>query len=387
MIGYFKNKWIKVLMVPLILFSTLIFTSTVEAKGATAPTNTAPVISQGDVYSLTINENTSGTVNLKATDANKDVLSWNSDLITSNGGTVTIGNLTNVRGTSSVTVTYAPKSGYTGADQFSVTVSDRKATDSIIIKVTINKGTISYVALGDSIASGTIYSGKVITSYTTYFHEYLKTQYPLATVTKSSLATDGDRTNELYGKLGLNSQTSQDNALISAVTNADIITLSIGGNNLMQAAKDSSSIGGYNFNFINTAIADQGLLDFQNQWVPIISKIKSLNPNVQLIVTTTYNPYNETDASLHNTVDSYLFRVNSTGVNDYIINNSGSLGYSVANVYQYFDANYKNNMGAVTYFYPNPNDIWGNLTRNPHPNDEGQRIITNLCKGVFVANS
>lgn len=244
--------------------------------------------------------------------------------------------------------------------------------------------TISYVALGDSIATGTVYPGKTITTYVSYFYQFLQEQNSGAEVTLKNLATDGARTNELYSRLGLDSSPC-DSGLVSAVENADIITISIGGNNLMQAAKDSSALGGYNFNNIDTTAVESGVSDFNAQWKPIINEIKRLNPDVQIIVITIYNPYNESDVSLHNTVDSYLFRADGTGINDVIRNNTG-LGYYVADVYEAFNQNYSNNMGAITYFYPSPFDIWGTLTRNPHPNESGQNIITGLHENVYLTN-
>jgi hypothetical protein len=103
----------------------------------------------------------------------------------------------------------------------------------------------------------------------------------------------------LYSKLGLGS-TAMDTAYESAINNASIITISIGGNNLMQAAKDSSSYSGYNFNYINDSVAQVGVKDFNDQWMPIINKIKALNSAAKIIVTTVYNPCNATDTALHN---------------------------------------------------------------------------------------
>lgn len=360
------------------LFTLSMFTSVVEAKGTTGgtTTNKPPVISnQGDSTSITVNENTTATITLSATDPNKDALTWSISK-PATIGTASIGKVSGSRGTSQATVTYTPKAGLTGSDSFTVQVADTKgATDSIIIYVTINPivtKTINYVALGDSIATGTIYSGNKITSYVTYFYQYLQTQNSSAQVNLKNLATDGDRTNELLSKLGLTTYTD-------AIKSANIITISIGGNNLMQAAKDSSALGGYNFNKIDAAVAEQGVKDFNAQWKPIIEKIKSINSTAQIIVTTVYNPYNEADA-LHNTVDSYLFRTDMTGINDVINGNSGS-GYAIADVFTAFNQ-YSNNMGAITYFYPD--DFWGTLTRNPHPNAAGQNIITELHKTAYI---
>lgn len=245
------------------------------------------------------------------------------------------------------------------------------------------KTTIRYVSLGDSIATGTIYPGKVITTYVTYFHQFLRKQNPNVKVTLTKLAVDGDRTNELYKRLGAGTIGTGDAKLIAAVREADIITLCIGGNNLMQAAKNNSALVGYNFNNINTAVAEQGLHDFQSQWVPIIKKIKNLNPKVKLIVTTTYNPYNETDTKLHNIAESFLTRMDGSGLNNLILNNASKLGYSVANVYRAFEDNYRNNKGEITYFYPT--NFLGAFTRNPHPNNKGQTILTELFKQTYIS--
>jgi lysophospholipase L1-like esterase len=267
----------------------------------------------------------------------------------------------------------------------SVTVKDENLSSTAYSSwILIPSKAINYVSLGDSIATGSIYTGKVISSYVTYFYQYLQTQNPTAQVNVQKLATNGYRTNDIYVKLGLAEGTIMDAVYENAIKGASIITISLGGNNLMQAAKDSSSYSGYNFNVVNDAIAQQGVKDFNDQWAPIINKIRELNSNAQIIVTTVYNPFNElSDSTLHNQIDSYLFRLDGTGVND-VITSSSNMGYSVADVYKAFNDSYSNNMGVVTYFYPSSWDIAGILTRNPHPNVAGQDIITRLHKEVYI---
>jgi len=344
MFRWLNNKRIMLFSIIITLISIFIFVPTAEAKPQTGTANTPPVITLGETSTMAVNENTKGTINLTATDSNNDAMTWKISTQPANGS-VLIGQPTTGTGISTVAVSYTPKLNITGSDRFVVAVSDgKRGTDNITINVTISPvqtAGISYVALGDSIATGTVYPGKVITSYVTYFYNYLKIANPQTTLT--SFAADGDRTNELYTKL------YGDTGLISAVGKANVITISIGGNNLMQATKDSSSLGGYNFNKIDMAVADQGLKDFQNQWVPIIKRIRELNSGAKIIVNTLYNPYNESDSYLHNTADSYLFK-SGAGLNDIIISNAQTWGYSVADVYKYFDDNYKNNMGAVTFF-------------------------------------
>ena len=241
-----------------------------------------------------------------------------------------------------------------------------------------NSGTIDYVALGDSIATGTIHSFLTITPYPTYFYDYLKSANPNQRVTFKNLSYDGDRTNELLAKLNTNK------TIISAVKGAEVLTLSIGGNNLMQAAKNNSLIG-YDFFNVNETIAEQGLTDFSSQWPQIISRIKELNPNAKLIVTNSYNPYNQLDANgdrnayMHNLVNDYLYRTGN-GINTVIDAYSfdGSR-YKIADVYHsYYAYSISNNMGSIDYLYP------ASFTRNPHPRASGQSMILELIKQAYI---
>jgi len=249
--------------------------------------------------------------------------------------------------------------------------------------------TISYVALGDSVATGTVTGWSSIISYVTYFHQYLKNYYGSGTnVTLQNLAKDGRQTGGLLESLETDSTT------INAVTNADIITISIGGNNLMQAAE----IPG--FTNIDWVLADKGVYDFNNHWEKIISKIRELNTKgAKIIVTTVYNPYNvspprgyEKDIGLHGKTESRLsgegleyYDANGVlhvvdGINKVILSNT-NLGYAVADVHTAYSTYQPSSMGKITYFYPS---LWGYLFRNPHPKAAGQEIITNLHRDAFL---
>ncbi len=345
-------------------------TITVNVKVNSASVNHAPVLS---VSSITLNTDQNKPVStaISASDADNDGLSWSVSSSPANGSAVV-----NPPSGTSATITYTPAANFTGTDGFNVSVSDGKggtasAAVTVQVKETVVPSTLRYVALGDSIATGTIYSGKTITTYVTYFHQYLKSFGN--DVTLQNFSTDGDRTNELLSKILNNTS-----GIADAISSADVITISIGGNNLMQAAKDSSALGGYNFNKINMAVAQQGAADFAAQFPQIIDKINELNPDAKVIVMSIFNPYNESDQALHNTCDSFL---SGGGINDIIYNNAGTK-YKVADVYSSFDPYAKaNNMKAVTYFYAS--DFWGKLTRNPHPNAAGQNIITQLHQSAY----
>lgn len=357
------------------LLCTLLTTLTIPVYAAPKPKpNKPPVIAQGDV--ITINTTTG---KLTASDPEKSAMIWNASAPI-DGGQVTISKPTVSKGTSTITYAYNQGANVDGTDSFVITVTDSNgAKDSITINISIKPVVIEdeyldYVALGDSIATGTVYPGKSITSFVSYFKNFLITENSQKTVRTYNLANDGDRTNELYAKLLGNSN------FITAVKDAEVITITIGGNNLMQAAKDPNALGGYDFFKINSAVAEEGLRDFQLHWTAIISRVKELNSKAKIIVTTTYNPYNVSDLYLHNTVDGLLTR-SGTGLNDIIINNS-HLGYKVANVFEAFDGySINNRMVDVTYLYPR--DLWELITRSPHPRALGQNIIFDLCKAAY----
>ncbi len=369
--GYFGNDSFKVRVSDGRATDTI----TVNVKVNSSSVNHAPVISVSSI-SLNTDQNKPVSTAISATDADNDVLTWSVSSSPANGSAVVNPPVTGT----SVSVTYTPAVNFTGTDSFNVSVSDGKG-GTVFVAVTVQvkeivvPSTLNYVALGDSIATGTIYSGKKITTYVTYFHQYLKAENPGANVNLQNFSTDGDRTNELLSKILNNTS-----GIVDAIKSADVITISIGGNNLMQAAKDSRALGGYNFNKINTEVAQQGMIDFAGQFPQIIDKIKEYNPSAKIIVMSVFNPYNESDSALHNTVDSFLFS-SGAGINDIIYNYAGAK-YKVADVFSAFDSYAKtNNMKAVTYFYAS--DFWGKLTRNPHPNAAGQNILTQLHQSAY----
>lgn len=233
---------------------------------------------------------------------------------------------------------------------------------------------INYVALGDSIATGTVDYWSSISPYVKYFHDFLKTQHPAATVNLTNLAQDGDRSNELLAKL-------RNSDFAATVANAQVITISMGGNNLMQAA----AVPG--FTSIDWGLADQGVTDFAEQWPQIVQKIRELNPTAKIIVLTVYNPYNKSpsnlykdDRGLFDATEPYLHQINDL-IRHYAQGDKPA--YSVADVNGAFMAYQPSSMGSVTYMYP----AWYQyLFRNPHPQALGQQIITSLHQEAYLAD-
>jgi lysophospholipase L1-like esterase len=257
-----------------------------------------------------------------------------------------------------------------GEAVITVTTVDGAKTDSCRVTVSApvpdpQPSTVHYVALGDSIATGTTSRGKT-TSYVYNFYQTLKSKYPGSMVTMTNLSKDGDDSTDLLTKL------RSDPLFIEEIKNADIITISIGGNNVLGAGENS-------FSRINHTVAEAGTAIFESVYASIIARIRELNTDAKIISSTLYNPYNAisisgyaSDPDLHKQVEQYIDRINAT-----ISGITGDTNYKVADVYSSF-LSYANGgkMGSITYFYPTS---WLKFTRDPHPNQTGQNVITTLC--------
>lgn len=226
---------------------------------------------------------------------------------------------------------------------------------------------VNYVSLGDSIATGTITPFLHIFSYVFYIQKKFRENGYKVDV--YNLACDGDTSQDLLWKIN-NSYMFR-----KTIKNADFITISIGGNNLIRA----SSIPG--FTRINVYKANYGVRSFINNWPQIIDKIKSINNKAEIVVLNLYNPYNHSqylgrnyyyDRNLCELTDKFLIQINNA-IADNSINN-----YMIADIYSAFKHFSKGNMYRVSCLYQG-----SPLLRNPHPTPEGQKIIADLISKKF----
>ena len=235
--------------------------------------------------------------------------------------------------------------------------------------------TLHYVALGDSIATGSWVGGDA-DSYAEQYYRYLVGLYPTKTVTWKLLAHDGDTSSVLLSKL------NTDATFAAEIAKADVITISIGGNNIMDAAIDSL------FASIDNTAAEAGTVAFLSDYDQILAKVRQINTgggkNARILAATLYNPYNNkttyfsNDPALHQEAEGYIERINNE------IRSASDINYSVVEVHNYFKTNYANpgaagNMKDVVHLY----DIWYFMTRyDPHPNPTGHGVILLLHKEV-----
>ncbi|MGH4123173.1 MAG: GDSL-type esterase/lipase family protein [Clostridium sp.] len=248
---------------------------------------------------------------------------------------------------------------------------------------TIPKNIYKYVALGDSIGFGMSASeGK---DYVSLFGDYLKSQPGNSKIQIYNLAKPGDTTEDLLNKLKNNV------SMKDTLKDATVITISIGGNNLLstviqEVSRAFAVNSNNNPNFMNEIAAAitsnpkkdaiiegltksrklpialaEGVVQFVKQWDDIIKSINTLAPKAKVYVTTIYNPFNSQD-SLHDFFEKYIKVING-------IMEVGSIpgSYKVVDSYKVFK-DYNGTDPLVNF-----NVAKGKL--DPHPTDKGHSVI------------
>ena len=201
-----------------------------------------------------------------------------------------------------------------------------------------------YIALGDSIALGTItyWSGTV--GYPIRMLPELRRRY--GRIAFRNFARNGDRAEDLLLRL----KTSA--SLRHWVQNADLITLCIGGNNVMAAVQ----IPGFTRAYLPGLEA--GTRRFERVYPQIIRELRRLNPHCRLLSMTVYNPYScRREPALFRLAQKYLGRINRCirAQEDVIL----------------VDAAQRFSLGPIEKLcclYPR----MGALFRNPHPTQIGR---------------
>ena len=214
---------------------------------------------------------------------------------------------------------------------------------------------LRYLALGDSVATGAVTHFMFTVPYPVLLRDSLARQLGrpvlLVSRTRNGLTT--------RGMLRLLRRCP---ALQREVRRAGLITLSIGGNDLMKAA----AVPG--FSRISAPAAQCGQQEFLSCWPRLTALLRQLNPDAALEVMTIYNPYclapcPPCDSGLHRRTEAWLEPMNRQ------ILLSGAAGCTVADVHGAFLSFSTGQMGRVVAMYP------AGLLRNPHPTPCGQRLI------------
>lgn len=268
-------------------------------------------------------------------------------------------------------------------------------TKTVMCSETDNRDSITkYVALGDSITAGN-------STYVSKVSDYLGDTY--GNCATQNLAVDGWRSDDLLDAL-TNPANSRYNSMRKAISNADVITLDIGSNDVfataveviskcfgctpdqlgavtadwskriqnanpftifvlyMQAMGIAHSIN-YQLNY-GDAIPD-AIAGFEMNYKSILAEIKQLAPNAKVYIGNLYNPYVKAApvyVGSYQIVDMEVFaRTNILKMNKIIADNAKD--NTVVDLYNTIN---------------NPKYIKGDVVNydyDPHPNQAGQTAI------------
>lgn len=241
---------------------------------------------------------------------------------------------------------------------------------------------LKYLALGDSIPYGRYYTSAwnyAIGGTDTFSYvEQIADDLSILPGNFADETVSGNTASEVYAQL---------TTLETLVSDADLITLCVGGNDIMEAA--GRGFTGLDKHDIDWDVANAGRASFETYWPLIIDRIESYNPDVTLLVMTTYNPYHSDDTyngeNYYNKVDPYFSSSGEVPGINYLIthleelDNSGTywdsdmiddaFDYRVADIYTVFNGygDGYDDKDALTGFYRSFCD--------PHPNQTGQNVI------------
>jgi lysophospholipase L1-like esterase len=217
-----------------------------------------------------------------------------------------------------------------------------------------------YVALGDSIAFGIGATSQ--DGYVSLLRDRLEqTEGKVRLDNKAVPLID---TNDLLLQL----RDDLPNGVRSGVQNAQILTVSIGGNNLLDCANGD-------YTSLDLPCMASGVSSFQSEWPQILAEIRTqIGSRARLYVMTIYNPYTAADPNF-GVADPYIRQINAV-IQDAQL--QATYGYEAVDVYTDFLGTLPDGTEktcAWTHFC--------DPERNVHPNDAGHAEIARLHQEAY----
>lgn len=221
----------------------------------------------------------------------------------------------------------------------------------LIYLLTVNNK-IYYVALGDSLAAGQNAYGKVAYGYADYVADDLRGREKLAFFTKK-FAVSGHRTVDLINDINMNKKIDIDTTEITikhALTKADVVTISIGANDLFYKMGVNSLDLAYYSDANLKKYVDEVTFDVEKLIVLVQKYCKE-----DIILIGYYNPLWHMKKSYAKEIDSVFVYAN-----DKMIEISKKYNLYYVDIHKLFEES--------DDFLPNPLDI--------HPSEKGYSAIS-----------
>lgn len=225
--------------------------------------------------------------------------------------------------------------------------------------------TIRYVALGDSIAYGYGLDDREQESYTAQICKYLEKYYD--SVVHANFGQNGIRSDELLDVL-TNPKNEKHNTYCATIRYADIVTLSIGSNDLLHLIE-------LDFDMQENIRRDipkfrKACKDFAVNFPKIIQVIRDLNPHAQIYANNIYNPAKGLDSlsGVYRVAEEYIDLLNKAFV--------FSQDYHLIDVKEAFDKQDESMINVA---------VKGRQI-DPHPSKEGHTLIAQMVTKEMSIN-
>lgn len=213
---------------------------------------------------------------------------------------------------------------------------------------------IRYVALGDSIAHGYGLGNPEKDSYVGQVKQYLEENYDY--VFAANFGTDGMRSDELLDIL-TNPENEMYKKYQATLQRADIVTISIGSNDLMHLIRLDMDMKEYIEK--GDVMFKEACRKFDENFPRIIAAIRKIVPNAKICADNVYNPCNglKEFKDLHTLAEQYINLLNRTFVKN--------KGYTLVDIKSEFE---KSEDKLV-------NMALKGREVDPHPNKKGHDLI------------
>lgn len=139
------------------------------------------------------------------------------------------------------------------------------------------KKSVHFVAVGDSLTEGVGDETKR-GGYVPLVADALQQNFELSSVEKDNYGVSGERSDQILKRV------KKDSDLRNSLASADIITMTVGGNDLFQAFQK-------NLNAKTAKQFDRSIKKYGTQVSDILAEIRELNPKAPIYVVGIYNPY------------------------------------------------------------------------------------------------
>lgn len=222
---------------------------------------------------------------------------------------------------------------------------------------------VYYLSLGDSLAIGQNPYGEIGYGYSDYVNKYLKKNNKLKFYSKD-FASSGDRIVDLIAKIEKNEKTKlQDEEITiqNAISKANVITLSIGANDLFEKA----GLNDMNYNLDKVDETEKYLPEIISNLDKLLKLIRKYNDD-KIILIGYYNPLAPLSSKYTRELEPLFMKVNE---NYKAVAESNGCDY--IDVYEIFKENPE--------YLPNPSDI--------HPSNTGYEVISDQIIDILQKNS